>query len=64
MNKESTLENIWETRRRIYAECDNDPVKLVQYYIARQQENPERFNSSLSTVSTNLESDKIVQPID
>jgi len=39
MNKEPTLENIWETRRRIYAECDNDPVKLVQYYIDLQQKN-------------------------
>ncbi|MDM8558612.1 hypothetical protein [Candidatus Parabeggiatoa sp. HSG14] len=46
MVKESTLEGIWETRRRIYAKCDNDPVKLVQYYIARQKANPERFASS------------------
>ena len=46
MIKEPTLEGIWEVRRRIYAECDNNPVKLVQYYIARQKENPERFTSS------------------
>jgi hypothetical protein len=46
MIKEPTLESIWETRRRIYAKCDNDPVKLVQYYIKRQKENPERFVSS------------------
>jgi len=46
MIKEPTLECIWEARRRIYAKCDNDPVKLVQYYIARQKENPERFTSS------------------
>ena len=46
MIKEPTLECIWEARRRIYAQCDNDPVKLVQYYIARQKENPERFLSS------------------
>ena len=46
MIKEPTLECIWEARRRIYAKCDNDPVKLVQYYIARQKENPERFASS------------------
>jgi hypothetical protein len=32
MIKEPTLEYIWEARRRIYAKCDNDPVKLVQYY--------------------------------
>jgi len=49
VNKDSTLENIWETRRRIYAQCDNNPVKLVEYYIALQKENPERFDSSLST---------------
>ncbi len=46
MIKEPTLECIWEARRRIYAKCDNDPVKLVQYYIALQKENPERFTSS------------------
>jgi hypothetical protein len=46
MTKEPTLECIWEARRRIYAKCDNDPVKLVQYYIERQKENPERFVSS------------------
>jgi len=46
MIKEPTLECIWEARRRIYAKCDNDPVKLVQYYIERQKENPERFASS------------------
>ncbi len=46
MIKEPTLECIWEARRRIYAKCDNDPVKLVQYYIERQKENPERFTSS------------------
>jgi len=45
MIKEPTLESIWEARRRIYAKCDNDPVKLVQYYIERQKENPERFTS-------------------
>jgi len=39
MNKEPTLENIWETRHRIYAECNHDPVKLVQYYIDLQQKN-------------------------
>ncbi len=43
MIKEPTLESIWEARRRIYAKCDNDPVKLVQYYIERQKENPQRF---------------------
>jgi hypothetical protein len=54
MIKEPTLECIWEARRRIYAKCDNDPVKLVQYYIARQQENPERFASSkIATPKTN-----------
>ncbi len=46
MIEEPTLECIWEARRRIYAKCDNDPVKLVQYYIERQKENPERFASS------------------
>jgi len=53
MIKEPTLEEIWETRRRIYAKCDNDPAKLVEYYIARQKENPERFASSPVTPKTN-----------
>ena len=53
MIKEPTLEQIWEARRRIYAKCDNDPVKLVEYYIARQKENPERFASSTVAPKTN-----------
>jgi hypothetical protein len=43
MNEDSTLERIWETRRRIFAKCENDPAKLVQYYMERQQENAERL---------------------
>ncbi len=43
MNHDSTLERIWEARRRIYAVCDNDPVKLVQYYIDRQKKNASRL---------------------
>ncbi|MCU0428318.1 MAG: hypothetical protein MUF71_22125 [Candidatus Kapabacteria bacterium] len=35
---EPTLEEIWSVRREIYAECDNDPYKLVAYYIAQQNE--------------------------
>jgi hypothetical protein len=46
MIKEPTLECIWEARRRIYAQCGHDPVKLVQYYITRQKANSERFTSS------------------
>ncbi|GAK57511.1 hypothetical protein U27_04478 [Candidatus Vecturithrix granuli] len=43
MNHDSTLERIWDIRRRIYAACDHDPVKLVQYYIERQKENAYRL---------------------
>ena len=43
MNHDRTLERIWEARRRIYAVCDHDPVKLVQYYIERQKENAYRL---------------------
>ena len=53
MIKEPTLECIWEARRRISAKCDNDPVKLVEYYIERQKENPERFASSSITPNKN-----------
>ncbi len=35
---EPTLEEIWSVRRDIYAECDNDPYKLVAYYRAQQEE--------------------------
>ncbi|MFY7997004.1 MAG: hypothetical protein ACOVSW_00205 [Candidatus Kapaibacteriota bacterium] len=42
---EPTLEEIWSVRREIYAECDNDPYKLVAYYIAQQDEAklPEKY---------------------
>ena len=43
MNQDSTLERIWEARRRIYAKCDNDPVKLVEYYRERQKKNADRL---------------------
>jgi hypothetical protein len=43
MTEDSTLERIWEVRRRIYAQCDNDLVKLVQYYMELQKTNPERL---------------------
>ena len=33
MKKDITLERIWEVRRKIYAQCDNDPQKLVEYYL-------------------------------
>jgi hypothetical protein len=38
MSKDTTLERIWEARRRIYERCGNDPVKLVEYYRNCQQE--------------------------
>jgi hypothetical protein len=59
--EEPTLECIWEARRRIYAQCDNDPIKLVQYYMERQKENPERFTSSSTTPSTVPDTDKSVK---
>lgn len=34
---EPTLEEIWSVRREIYAECENDPYKLVAYYLAQQE---------------------------
>jgi len=37
MIKDATLERIWEARRRIYEKCGNDPVKLIEYYLKRQQ---------------------------
>ncbi len=43
MIDDPTLEEIWETRRKIYAECGNDPYKLVAYYIELQKQNPERL---------------------
>lgn len=43
MKKDITLERVWEVRRKIYAQCDNDPQKLVAYYIEQQKLNPHRF---------------------
>lgn len=43
MIEDPTLERIWEVRRWIFAECDNDPAKLVQYYMERQKEHAERL---------------------
>jgi len=43
MIDEPTLEQIWEVRRKIYARCDNDPQKLVAYFIERQKQNPQRL---------------------
>jgi hypothetical protein len=48
MTTDLTIERIWEARRKIYAQCDNDPQKLVAYYIQRQQENPERLLKELN----------------
>lgn len=41
--RDITIERIWEVRRKIYAQCGNDPQKLVEYYIEQQKQNPERF---------------------
>jgi len=43
MIDEPTLEQIWEIRRKIYAQCDNDPQKLVAHFIERQNQNPQRL---------------------
>ena len=33
---EPTLEEIWTVRQETFAECDNDPYKLVAYYLQQQ----------------------------
>jgi hypothetical protein len=38
MTNDPTLEEIRSVRREIFAECDNDPYKLVAYYIAQQKQ--------------------------
>jgi hypothetical protein len=43
MKKDITLEHIWDVRRKIYAQCGNDPQRLVEYYIEQQKQNPQRF---------------------
>jgi hypothetical protein len=43
MKKDITLERVWEARRKIYADCGNDPQRLVEYYIEQQKQNPHRF---------------------
>ncbi len=43
MKKDPTLERIWKVRREIYAQCDNDPQKLVEFYLEQQRLNPQQF---------------------
>jgi hypothetical protein len=43
MINEPTLERIWEVRRKIYAQCGNDPKKLIAYFMERQKQNPQRL---------------------
>jgi len=43
MKKDITLERVWDARRKIYAQCGNDPQRLVEYYIEQQKQNPQRF---------------------
>jgi hypothetical protein len=43
MIEDPTLERIGEVRRIIYARCDNDPKKLVAYYMERQKQNHHRM---------------------
>ena len=43
MIEDPTLERIWEARRIIFARCDNDPKKLVAYYMERQKQNQHRM---------------------
>jgi hypothetical protein len=43
MKKDITLERVWEVRRKIYAQCGNDPQRLIEYYIEQQKQNPQRF---------------------
>jgi len=43
MTNDPILQRIWDTRQKIYTQCDNDPVKLVAYYIERQKQNSQRL---------------------
>jgi hypothetical protein len=43
MIDDPVLEEIWEARRKISARCDNDPYKLVAYYIELEKQNPHRL---------------------
>ncbi len=50
MISETTLEQIWEGRRKIYARCGNNPQKLVAYLMERQKQNPQRLLQTMGDI--------------
>lgn len=52
MINEPTLEQIWDVRRRIYAQCGNDPQKLVAHFMERQKQNSQRLLQRIGDAQT------------
>ena len=53
MEDDPVIVRIRETRHRISEACGHDPVKLVAYYLKRQQEHPERLLKDRKEVVSN-----------
>lgn len=52
MKDDPIITRIREARHRISSACGHDPRKLVEYYMKRQAEHPERlFRNAGETVS-------------
>jgi len=43
MKEDKTIEDIRSVRQKISQECGNDPHRLVQHYIQRQEQNRQRL---------------------
>jgi len=43
MKPDPVLDRIREARHLISAQCDHDPKKLVEYYMERQRQHPEKL---------------------
>ena len=56
MKQDKAIEEIRSIRQQIARECDNDPHKLVQYYIQQQNQNAQRLRRTVKRSSLRCES--------
>jgi hypothetical protein len=56
MKEDKTIEEIRSVRDKISQECGNDPHRLVQHYIQRQEQNPRKLRKSSKRSSLRRES--------
>jgi hypothetical protein len=56
MKEDKTIEEIRSVRRKISQECGNDPHRLVEHYIRRQEANARKLRKSPKRSSLRQES--------